>query len=376
MSGTQFHVPNCSNVTFDQLLHANLVRGISGIACFLVSVVLLFSLVFIFRAYKNTLQRLILYYAITTTIYQAFNVSFLEHQFQYKWQDTICAVLGGCINYTVGVSIILSAIIVNYSMYLVLRALEKCGRAFNPQRNRSKVLAECFFVLFALIIPLLYAWAPLTDHHYGISGPYCGIQTTDKNCNPSYRDMIIFIAVGEFIEVEMFVVVITTLIVYCRIRRRVPIKSMDMLVQKTCFLSVLYSILVAVTTVLLVMTPLLTLKDDPVSYFRHQIANAFGFPLFFEFTLIIMFAVSARISERSFVCSCTHSSSKAVVDNSTGNYKTTPTSCPLHQPSETCYFPSHTNDFTNVSTVISPSERDPLLHGEIMQQLYSERPTS
>ena len=171
-------------------------------------------------------------------------------------------------------------------------------------------------------------------------------------------------------------VVITTLIVYWRIRRRVPIKSMDMLVQKTCFLSVLYSILVAVTTVLLVMTPLLTLRDDPVSYFRHQIANAFGFPLFFEFTLIIMFAVSARISERSFVCSCTHSSSKAVVDNSTGNYKTTPTSCPLHQPSETCYFPSHTDDFTNVSTVISPSERDPLLHGEIMQQLYSERPTS
>ena len=84
MSGTlsKFHIPNCSNVTFDQLLHVNLVRGISGIACFLISVTLLFSLLFIFRAYKNILQRLILYYAIATTIYQAFNISFLEHQFQ------------------------------------------------------------------------------------------------------------------------------------------------------------------------------------------------------------------------------------------------------------------------------------------------------
>ena len=138
MSGTQFHIPNCSDVTFDQLLHANLVRGMSGIVCFLISVVLLVSLVFIFRAYKNTLQRLILYYAIATTVYQAFNVSFLEHQFQYKGQDTVCAVLGGCVYYIVSVIIILSAVIVNYSMYLVLRALEKCGRAFNPQRNCGK----------------------------------------------------------------------------------------------------------------------------------------------------------------------------------------------------------------------------------------------
>ena len=98
-----------SNVTFDQLLHVNLVRGISGIACFLISVTLLLSLLFIFRAYKNTLQRLILYYAIATTIYQAFNISFLEHQFQYEGQDTVCAVLGGCVYYIVGVTVILAA---------------------------------------------------------------------------------------------------------------------------------------------------------------------------------------------------------------------------------------------------------------------------
>ena len=374
MSGTQFHIPNCSNVTFDQLLHANLIRGISGIACFLISVILLFSLLFLFRAYKNTLQRLILYYAITITIYQAFNVSLLEHQFQYKGQDTVCAVLGGCVYYIVSVTVILSAFIVNYSTYLVLRAMElcTCGRTFNVQRNCSKGITECIFILFALIIPLLYSLAPLTDHHYGISGPYCGIKTTDEDCNPVYQDLIIFFAVGEFIELEMLVVVIVTLIVYCRIRRRVPIRSMDMLVQKTCFLSVLYSMLVVVNTIMLVMTPLMTLKDDPVSYFRHQIANAFGFPLFFEFTLVIMFAVSARISKRGFVCSCIRSSRKAaVVDGNTDDNKTTPPSCPLFQPSETCYIPSYTGNFTQVS--VARSETDPLLNGEITPQIYSER---
>ena len=99
----------------------------------------------------------------------------------------------------------------------------------------SKGIIECVFILFALIIPLLYTLVPLNDHHFGISGPYCGIKTTDEHCNPTYRDMIIFFAVGEFIELEMLVVVIITLIVYCRIRRRVPIRSMDMLVQKICF---------------------------------------------------------------------------------------------------------------------------------------------
>ena len=160
--------------------------------------------------------------------------------------------------YIVGVTVILAAFIVNYSTYLVVRAMEMCGRTFNVQRNCRKGITECVFILFALIIPLLYTQvnlAPLTDHHFGISGPYCGIKTTDENCNPTYRDMIIFFAVREFIELEMLVVVIITLIVYCRIRRRVPIRSMDMLVQKTCFLSVLYSTLVVVNTMLLVMTP-------------------------------------------------------------------------------------------------------------------------
>jgi hypothetical protein len=255
--------------------------------------------------------------------------------------------------------------------------MEMCGRNFNVQRSCSKAITECFFIVFALIIPLLYSVAPLTDHHYGISGPYCGVKTISEDCNPAYRDAMIWFAVGEFIELEMLVVVIIALIVYCRIRRRVPIKSMDILVQKTCFLSVLYSMLVAVNTILLVMTPLLTLKEDPVSYFRHQIANAFGFPLFYEFTLVIMFAVSARISERGFVCSHhTRSSSKTVVDNNTGDNKTTPPSCPLLQPSETCYFPSYTGDFTQVSEARSPSETDPLLDGETTPQIYSERITS
>ena len=374
MSESQFHIPNCSNVTVDQLLRANLVRGISGIVYFLISVVLLLSLVFIFRAFKNTLQRLLLYYAIATTVYQAFNISFLEHQFQYEGQDTVCAVLGGCIYYIVGVIVLLSAVIVNYSMYLVLRASGKCGQAFDTRSKCSRRIIECLSVLFAFVVPLLYLWTPLSDHHYGISGPYCGIKNTDENCNPSYRDMIIFFTVGEFIELEMFVVVVITLIVYCRIRRRVPIKSMDMLVQKTCFLSILYAILIVVNTLLLVMTPLLTLKGDQVSYFRQQIANAFGFPLFFEFTLIIMFAVSARISERYY----SHSSStKAAIENHTENYKTTPTSCPLHQPSETCYFPSYTGGFTDVSVARSHSERDLLISdGDITPQFYSERLTN
>ena len=181
--------------------------------------------------------------------------------------------------------------------------------------------------------------------------------------------MIIFFAVGEFIELEMFVAVLITLIIYYRIRKRVPIKSMDMLVQKACFLSILYSILVVVNTILLVMTPLLTLKNDQAFYLRQQIANAFGFPLFFEFTLIIMFAVSARISEKGFICP--RSSNKIIVENNTGNYKTTPTSCPLLQPSDTCYFPSYTGDFTQVSMARSLSH-----NGEITPQVYSERLTS
>ena len=351
MTGSQFH--NCDYNVTAELLRANLVRGISGAVCCLISLVLLFVLVLVFRAYRNTLQRLILYYVTVTTVYQALNAVFLEHQFVYQGQDILCAVLGGCFYYMGSVIVFLAAIIVNYSMYLVLQP-SKCG----PQSNWSKWIAECSCIVIALILPLTYLWTPLTNNNYGISGPYCGIKIMDEECKPDYEDLIIIFAVKEFIALEMLVIVVVTLITYCRIRMRIPSKNTNMLVQKTYFLLILYTASSVVSTTSLVWISSLKSKEK---YFSSSLilATALWFPLFFEFALLLLFAVSVRISER-----CLHSQRRvAVHENQTEDCETNPSSHPFIQPSETCYSPPYTGGFTNISASLH-TETDKTCDGE------------
>jgi hypothetical protein len=113
----------------------------------------------------------------------------------------------------------------------------------------------------------------------------------------------------------------------------------------------------------------LTLKEDPVSYFRHQIANAFGFPLFYEFTLIIMFAVSARISEG---VSWVHAHVPAVRQLVTVIIiRPHLLPVPFFNLARRAIYPLiATGDFTQVSEARSPSETDPLLDGETTPQVY------
>ena len=66
--------PNCTNFTFKQLKMFNLAMGISGAVCLLMSTIILVFLLCVFRAYKSTLQRLIIYNALLTILYQLGNV--------------------------------------------------------------------------------------------------------------------------------------------------------------------------------------------------------------------------------------------------------------------------------------------------------------
>ena len=361
-TGSQFL--NCSNFTTDQLLSANLAKGLSGAVCCFITLVLLFILVFVLRAYKGLLQRLILYYAVVTFFYHMLTASLLEHQTDYQenGQNTVCAVLGFSLYYAANVIVILAAIIINYLMYLVLRS-SKCSSFTTTKRNQLTVESVCVGIPF--VLPLTYLWPPLTDGRYGISGAYCGIKTTDENCKPIIRDVIINYTITELTVLEMFVVVIITLIAYCRIRLHLPPgKKMNVLVQKTLFLLILYAAMFIVNTILLVVV---TLKQ---TYFL-ILADALWFPFFFEFTFIVLFIVSARISERCLTqrrVDINENNHRVRSNSESVVFKTNPASHPFRQPSKTYFSIPYTGGFTDVKSLES---NDQNTEGEnsLMKQL-------
>ena len=101
----------------------NLARGVSGAVFLLISIIILVFLLRVFKAYKSTMQRLILYNAGLTILYQFCNVLQLEHQFSYKGQTVVCRILGAFYMYIANVTFTSAAIIVRrililtYSLY-------------------------------------------------------------------------------------------------------------------------------------------------------------------------------------------------------------------------------------------------------------------
>ena len=114
-----FKLANCTDFNFTQLKMFNLARGISGAVCLIISISILVLLLCVLKAYKSTLQRLIIYHAVLTTLHQLCNVLQLEYQFNYgnHGQSTVCSILGASYMYIDYAGYTSSASIITYLLY-------------------------------------------------------------------------------------------------------------------------------------------------------------------------------------------------------------------------------------------------------------------
>ena len=239
--------PKCTNFSFHQLKMLNLANGTSGAVCLIMSVSLLVLLLCVLKVYKSTLQRLIIYNAVLTILYQLSCVLQLEHQFSYHGQSIACGILGAFHIYLITyVDFISAAIIITYLLYLVLHLY------FKGSLSQSKVVNcvikfLCIFIPF--ILPLTFVWTPFTHYGFGLGGYECWIKLVDSgNCTDNYTDIVITYSVLEAISLEMLLSSALVFIVYCRTRTRIKRKHIHTLIQKSCFLVGFHAVAFAVVT--------------------------------------------------------------------------------------------------------------------------------
>ena len=287
---------NCTSFTFNQLKSFNLAMGISGAVCLLMSTIILVFLLCVFKAYKSTLQRLIIYNALLTILYQLGNVLQLEHQFSYNGQSTVCSILGAFYMYIANVTFIFAAVIITYLLYLVLQL---CLKGYLSHSKVVNCLVEFLCTFIPFILPLFFLWTPFLHNGFGLGGFYCWIKAEDINCTSYFTDLIVMYSVSEATSLEMLVSSGVVFIVYCRMRTEVKQKHMHTLIQKTCFLVSFHAVSFAIGSVAFgVVFYLLSngifLPNEPLMF-----SVAIVFPFTYEFALLVLFIVSLRTSNSS-----------------------------------------------------------------------------
>ena len=199
---------NDSELAYEEVF--NLVIGISGSICAPTVFALLAVVVCVFRAYKTTFQRLILYHIVITLWCEC---SFaLQIQINYPHSRWLC-VIAIALHFCCILSwYIYTTVVTNYLFLLTLRLFRG-----NPNIWQYGKFAECFCVFFSLALPAAYVWRPIHD---GTIAALC----YDKNFSANLiklwdTDAIIFDIAVLVLFLEALVVSIILCSLFCYLRR-------------------------------------------------------------------------------------------------------------------------------------------------------------
>ena len=353
---------NLSTNVSQVLQKCQIVGGVSGASCLLVSLlVVVFLLVFV---HKTRLQRLILYYAGMMVVYDGMFVAFVLSQ-NYDSDGhrinspTACAVISKLYLYSVMATPDFAAVVTNYMMILFL--LLSC----NELRIQStpkwlKICLECVCVAVAFFFPLTYLWLLVED---GFLSGYC---SGTVNCDLIYRDLTMMYSIAVAILLETVVATVITLLLYCRVRRSMMMKSkqVDMLVQRTTLLVIFNVlafgfILVSFVVVIVSGTNLDAAQYVPVTCFVTSLV-----PVYIEITLVVFLYISVRGSGTHF--KCFFQKQRRCEDvKSNRNCRTSPSTHPSNQPTRSTHFDiPYTGGFTQLSNSAGQQENTPLINRE------------
>ena len=183
--------PNFSNLTIYQAKVSNYSTTISSAIC-LSLLVLLLGLLVLYKAYKTTLQRLFLQYTTAVAITNVVRVLNVELQFDVN--KNFCNWLALLEQWWVMTVQLLALSLVIYLSYetcqkLRSRPLFPC---YKNVSKRSAILIEVLYTSLAVLLPLVYVWMPMKHHKYGLAQSLCWSVTYDINCNIVERGKLYF----------------------------------------------------------------------------------------------------------------------------------------------------------------------------------------
>lgn len=331
-----------SNCTHVGHIYSWEARGVAAIPCLLLALILLTELLCDHRAYRTTLQRLILYYTLVSFAYQILtSVNAIAQHHQGPSLTNTTSTLESAVMYFANVTFILPAIIINFLMFMIMRLCCGCHIKYPPSKSYT-VTTELTCIILGLVLSLI--WVPFNttsnshlsfDTFYTVHASGCFIEYDMKSA-------IAQVCVALVIICEMVIAVIILNVAHCKIRLHVKGQQVLPLERKTHII---------VTAVALIYAVGITVSFGLIYVKRIEatIALAVWFPVLNQCNLIVLYVTSIRTTNNALFCLQRKKNHWNRETLNTEHHKTNPTSHPLNQPSHTTFSPPYTNGFTHIS---------------------------
>ena len=330
--------------------------GALGGVFFCVILVILFLIVFVFKAYKTTFQRLILYFILISVLCE---LTFaLQIAVNFEVQAWICASIVYFYLYFPLAYHVYITVVTNCTFLLTLRLLRGRTNLWSGGR-----LVECFCVVSTIIVPFAFMWLPINDG--GFEALNCNQSDRSQDWTAWNRDAIVLNLMVLVMCVNvLFVCVAIFCCICCFVRRRVQNQQTAILLKNLLYYTAINTTMVGINFL-----------SVTYCFYRSQhktlstsFADAVNIILDVLIPLIIFISVvfQAILSIRT---TRSQSSSHSVeqddfrVRTDSEYSATNPTSHPINQPSHTYFSTPYTGAFTTVTVSSSDSddEEKPLI---------------
>lgn len=215
----------CFNFT-ESALKSNTAVTISLHLIAIVACVLTISFIIVTKQHHQFVNRLILYLMIVSCVWSVTIIAQtlpvihdnekMDVQVRQGWEG-MCAAIGFITQVVESAKILVVCWIVLYLLLLV-------NFKYKISRRRHEVIG----LVIVVVIPLLFDWIPFSLSRYGLSGLWCWIKLTNKDCSKIFDGIAMMLAI-EYIPVLLAVIFtvvsfLSMVITFCRRAYRMEIK--------------------------------------------------------------------------------------------------------------------------------------------------------
>ena len=392
MERSQFQFcPNSSNFTILQGKIANYSYAITGALGLTTTLVLLFLLI-LYKAFKTALQRQFLYFTLAVAVSDIIQVLNVELQFEVN--RDFCSWLGFLGQWT---SLSFNLLVIGLVVYISVVTCQKLRPAKSVGLHSRTISTKCFVLLevsylCAMIsIPAAGLSVLLKERRYGLSESLCWLRVYDEDCHPVKSHSSIFYTLDLVVLILHAILMLA--ILFLMVTFHVMILKYQQNSEVTRNTSCRASILLAIVLASIVArfgesASNLFLEhyiNLPVNQFYYELVDEIvqsvinnllplGFAVYLyspkKLKLSSMKEAVKRWSVSTEVCACWCLESRAcscrkfrrravrinTVDDEDSN--TFESSVNVDTPSHTTYSSPYTNEFTEITEILSCAEQD------------------
>ena len=321
----------------------------SGIICAPVVLTLLIVVVCVYKAYKTTLQRLVLYHIVFSLVCELSNISFILLHFYEQLNLSTCKVILYLSVYFVQLWSVYTTVVTN-CLFLFTLCLIK-GR---PKFLRHGKVAECLCICLTIIAPMTYIWIPIRNKYYAVDN--C------ENVNPTtlpsgaYEVGLILYAITAAMLVEILLVCVALCSLFCFLRRRLQNRHITNLLKNLLYYT-MCNMVIVIFTILLTITCYYLYHNYPLPSLSAAVTyvSGVGIPLVVLVFTVMLLPLAVRSESCKCTCNnfcfkiCRRRQQVNLNVNESQNEQTNPSSHPMNQPSHTYFSIPYTGEFTQVS---------------------------